>query len=120
MWNLSADAGAKTFQCNLGYTAWSAAGGFTGGVNVMSFGSSVASQTLLGTTTIRRVSATTGDFTTAGFFTTLGSTTGGVTNGAAVVWTAPVPILCHAKDASGVAAGVTMKNLRIFLEPAPS
>lgn len=122
MWNFSADTGAKTMQCNIGYSAWTAAGGFTGGVNVLSFGSSVASQSLVASATMRRTGAAAGDLTSQGIFTVLNSWAGGVNNGSAGLgaWNAPTPILCHVKNAGAVAGSVTMKNFRIFYEPAPS
>jgi hypothetical protein len=120
IWSLSSDAGTKTLQCNINYTNWTAAGGFTGGINLFSYGTTSASQTVSAMAILKRTAATTGDMVTQGLFTVLGSWVGGNNYNGAFTWANPIPVLCHGKDASGVAGGMTLKHVRIMYEPAPS
>lgn len=119
--SFSAAASTKSYQCNIGYTAFDAAAGFTNGQTLVS--SSTANASIM-VTSIGRQSRTGSQaydvFAMSQFGNAAGSNSsvqatqfvGGVTTNFAV----NNNILCAVKDGTGNASAITLRTVRIMTE----
>jgi len=116
---LSAAVSTKTWICNIGYTAWTAAGGFTGGVTLLTDASTTASVSILAHSLATKVSSGNVSIQAWSQFSNGTSRSHAAWSSSALTLTGANNILCEAKDGTGNAAAITIKEMRIIFIPAP-
>jgi hypothetical protein len=113
---MSAAVSTKSYAVNIGFTSWSAAAGFTGGISVIANGTTNASVTFEFRGVITRLGAT-----SAGYFALNQISSGSAQNTqyttASPDWSAAQPIAFTARDGTGNAAAVTAREFSIRLWP---
>lgn len=113
---LSAAVSTKTYQINLGFTA-RAVGGFTGGNNLQTNGSAIASTDIDVDAMIVRISATQAAFWSLAKFMQ-GAAQGQAYTTAAVNWLAAQPVAVSILDSVGNAAAITCQYAQVVYVPS--
>lgn len=109
-------AGTKTYQCNIGYTAWDAVGGFTGGVSILLNATTHVNVSVHAKGDMNRVTSTTAESYSGSLFST-GAWQAGGYGSSAITWANAQPLRCHAKSSVATAGVVTVKNFRVTFFP---
>lgn len=109
----------RTFQCNIGYTAFSAVTGFTGGQTFLDNTHAVASNMVIASAFMTRTGAAAEDWWALNQASNGSASATVWASGSAVDWTAANNLLCAVKDGTGTAGLVTLRQVRVFSEPGP-
>jgi hypothetical protein len=115
--SLSAAASSKTYTCNVGYTSYSAAAGFTGGLPVISNSTANASTTIIARGRITRLSATTAGYYANNQWATSATSQGTLYSTGSITWANAQNIASIGRDATGNASAITLQEVRIMLVP---
>jgi hypothetical protein len=112
----SAAISSKTYGAYVGYSSWSAASGFVGGLALVLNASSNASTMVRTRAMITRTGSGSAQYYSQSTFSAGTAQTIDYTSGS-IDWTAAQNILVEAKDGTGNAAAVTIKQVRVTLIP---
>lgn len=113
----SAAGSSKTYVCNIGFTSWTAAGGFVSGSNFNSNATTTANADLHIVAEATYISSTVFNTWTNAMVGTSFQSTNFSTVSGTVSWTADNNIACEAKDGSSNAGAITLEEFRVRIIP---
>jgi hypothetical protein len=108
-------ASSKNYICNLGFTSWTAAGGFTGGVNQPSNATTTSSPQFVARGMFEYQTSSAQFSYGLSFVSGSGQSSNYVTS-SAFSWTAAQNLACEGKDATGNAGAIVLREFRVWAE----
>jgi hypothetical protein len=106
-------ASNKSYTCNLGFSSWTAAGGFVGGNNGISNSSTGTNPQFIITGMYEYEPSSTFSY---GLSWVTGSGQSTAYASAAKTWTVANNVACEGKDGTGNAGAITLREFRVTLE----
>lgn len=108
-------ASNKTYQCNVGFTSWTAAGGFTGGISPVLNATTTSSPNFV-VRGVAEYQTSSSSYQYGLSFVSGGGQSSNYVTASVFNWTAAQNIACQGKDGTGNAGAITLREFRVWVE----